>query len=145
METLPGEVIEQIASFLKPSTIAALSLVSRGLHYPAQHALYTAPTIYSIRAFHALLATLEADRKRANYLANSFRSDDDQHELPREMATLGDAVQEVVIRCREVGIPRTNGFGACVGRLLNVSKHVKTLEINGVEDLRIKHLSGSGG
>lgn len=51
-------------------------------------------------------------------------------------------VRKVEVVCRKYG---TRGWGPRIGHLMRICGRIDHLEINGVEDMRIKYLYGHGG
>lgn len=131
--TLPPEIVLSILAHLPAPELLRASLLSRTLSPLAQHTLFRAPHIRTLDQLSSLLSSIEQGQHRPRPVGSE---DDDPHRV------LAVKLRELTVSCREVG---SKGWGPRIGKVLRLCTRLRTLALDGVPDLRIKHLVGCGG
>lgn len=131
MEKLPSELISVVAAFLSPR-----SLIPFANLYPWEcaAALRVAPCLTTLAQLNALIDLLEQDERKLAETATLHSHNDNQMQLK------ATTVASLEIRCRE----HNQKWAHSASALLRLCNNTNTLVLDGIEDLRIKSIVGTG-
>ncbi|KAM0754040.1 hypothetical protein T439DRAFT_322922 [Meredithblackwellia eburnea MCA 4105] len=132
-ESLPSEIILHILSFQSSTDLVKLALTCQRIAPIVQETLFQHPFITSIHSLSHFLVSLEQGRHRP--LAPLPPGSDDPSR------SLAANVRSLRIQSRVWG---SKGWGFSIGRILALCTRLKSLTLEAIPDLRVKHLEGTG-